>query len=80
MVMSTEDLTPTSALFKLESLATNIPNQVIVEDISNLVLKLIKKLSNYHIRDISKLIYEPKLSSKVKYYTSYYVFNYHFLN
>lgn len=80
MVMSTEDLTPTSALFKLESLVTNIPNQVIVEDISNLVLKLIKKLSNCHIKDISKPIYESKLSSKVKYHTSYYVFNYHFLN
>jgi len=52
---------------------------VIVEDISNLVLKLIKKLSNCHIRDISKPIYEPKLSSKVKYPTSYYVFNYYFL-
>jgi hypothetical protein len=42
------------------------------------VLKLIKKLSNYHIRDISKPIYESKLSSKDKYPTSYYMFNYQF--
>jgi hypothetical protein len=68
-----------NALFKLKSLATNIPNQVILEDISNLVFKLIRKLPNYHTKDISKPIYEPKLSGKIKYLTSYYVFNYYFL-
>lgn len=47
----------TNTPFKLESLTTNIPNQLIIENVFKLVSKLVKKLSHHQIRDFLKSIY-----------------------
>lgn len=54
-----------NALFELESLVTNIPNQSIIEDVSLISIQVIQKITtSSHI--YYKPICEPKLSIKVK--------------
>lgn len=59
--------------FELESLATNISNQSIIKDITDLVFESIIKLPHRYFKGISKHIYKLKISSKFKYHMSYYV-------
>jgi hypothetical protein len=59
--------------FELESLTTNISNQSIIKDIIDLVFESVIKLSHRYFKDISKHIYELKISSKFKYHMSHYV-------
>jgi hypothetical protein len=73
------DASLTNTSLELEYLITNIPIQLIIEDIFDLVFDSIKKLSHCHTRGIPKPIYEPKLFNKVKYHMSHYVSNHIFL-
>jgi hypothetical protein len=65
--LKTKDVTLTNASFELESLVNDIPNQMNIEDVHDIVFGLVRKLPHCHTRGILIPIYEPKLSSKVKY-------------
>lgn len=65
--LKTKDVTLTNASFELESLINHIPNQMNIADVHDIVFQVSQKITTCHTKGILKPIYEPKLSSKVKY-------------
>ena len=77
---STIEPSPPSEQFGSEDVFTEIPNQSsYVKGVLNLEPNpFMKRLPHRHNRGIPKPIYEPELSTKVKYPMSNYVSNHHF--